>query len=121
MRSIIKKNQWDEAFDVIDEDEVDECFDGGSYDDLAKESEEPIDEQEDTAKKAKIIDALKKAQQDFKAAASNYDPEKFADIMVELDKVISDIGSYDFKEKKELTEVDGEEISEIAPENEKSA
>lgn len=36
--------------------------------------------------------------------------------MVELDKVISDIGSYDFKEKKELTEVDCEKISEIAPE-----
>lgn len=40
--------------------------------------------------------------------------------MVELDKVISDIGSYDFKEKKELTEVDGKEISEIASENEKN-
>lgn len=61
MRSIIKKNQWDEVFSIIDEGEVDECFDGGSYDDLARESVELIDEQEDTARKAKIIDALKKA------------------------------------------------------------
>lgn len=111
MKAIIKKNQWDEVFDVIDEDEVDECLDGGDYDDLAKsdnidEDDDVVDEQEDTAAKSKIITSLKKAQQDFKDAASNYDPTKFADIIVEFDKLISDIGSYDFKEKKELTEVD---------------
>lgn len=111
MKAIIKKNQWDEVFDVIDEDEVDECLDGGDYDDLAKgdnidEDDEVVDEQEDTAAKSKIITSLKNVQQDFKDAASNYDPTKFADIIVEFDKLISDIGLYDFKEKKELTEVD---------------
>ena len=67
---------------------------------------EMIAEQEDAAKKDKVIAALKKASKDFQAAASNYDPSQFSRIVVAFDDLMSGVGAYDFKTKKVLKETE---------------
>ena len=88
MQRIIKKNDWNEVFDIIDE-----------YD-------EQIDEAEDTKKKNDIIGTLKSMSKEFQKNASNNDPEQFAKIVVAFDDLIGGVGKYDFKKKKVLKETD---------------
>lgn len=88
MQRIIKKNEWNEVFDIIDE-----------YD-------ESIDEAEDTKNKNDIVGTLKNMSKEFQKNASNNDPEQFAKIVVAFDDLIGGVGKYDFKKKKVLKETD---------------
>ena len=99
------------------DDAVDECLDGGDYRSLSKDNQldedEELVEQEDSAKKDQVVSSLKKAEKDFQNAASNNDPEQFAKIVVAFDDLISGVGAYDFKKKKELTEDDIEDCNNL--------
>ena len=86
MRQVIAKNGWNEVFDIIEESIC------------------TLNEQEDSAAKRRIVDAVKKASKDFQKAASNNDPTRFAKIVVAFDDLAAAVGAYDFKAKKELKE-----------------
>lgn len=105
MEDVIKKNQWDEVFDVIDE--YDENVEETSEETI--DETEQIEEKEDAAKKDKLISTMKKASQDFQKNASNYDPEQFSKIVVAFDDLIAGVGKYDFKQKRVLKEVEDAE------------
>lgn len=68
-----------------------------------------LHEAEDRDAKARIVSALKDLRKKFKDLASNNNPEMFADIVVRFDDLASAVGSYDFKEKRVLKEIDAEE------------
>lgn len=68
-----------------------------------------LHEAEDRDTKARIVSALKDLRKKFKDLASNNNPEMFADIVVRFDDLASAVGSYDFKEKRVLKEIDAEE------------
>ena len=86
MRQVIAKNGWNEVFDIIEESVC------------------TLSEQEDSAAKRRIVDAVKKASKDFQKAASNNDPAQSAKIAAAFDDLAAAVGAYDFKAKKELKE-----------------
>ena len=118
MRRVIKKNQWNEVYDIYCNDDlvVDEQHADveKSTDEQKLDEMEIVDEQEDSAKKRKIVDAIKKASKDFQDNAANNDPEQFAKIVVAFDDLAAAVGAYDFKEKKVLKEMDSQEDSSLS-------
>lgn len=129
MRQVIKKNGWTEVFDIydsldeqllpLDEQELDEA----GIQDQKLEVPKPKKSSkkkgkksgpEDTKSKRTMVDKLKDIAQEFKTKANNNDPEQFAKITVAFDDLASAVGDYDFKEKKVLNEVDGNETEEEA-------
>lgn len=91
MKKIADANGWKFKASAIYEDDVDRC-------DLSEDdkSEKKVD------KKDSIVAALKKASKEFQKSASNYDPEKFAKIVVAFDDLAAGVGSYDFKKKRKF-------------------
>lgn len=100
MRNIIRKNQWNEVYDIYDHDAS--FYDENMPLDEAIEDivdQQQLDEVEDTTTKSNIVNILKKASKDFQNAASNNQPEQFAKIVVAFDDLIGGVGKYDFKKK----------------------
>lgn len=105
MRDIINKNDWNEVFDIF-EDNTNEKFNIESLvEEIYEDSNqlENLDEVEDTETKSDIVDVLKKASKDFQKSASNTEPDQFAKIVVAFDDLIGGVGKYDFKSKKQTS------------------